>query len=238
MPQSAPGCCVTSVVIRNKRGWVFCAMLKQFAPLRAKSIKAWNQRRGRDAARRSHSSQGAPQDVTGQKTQHQGLPFLPSSLSLFHSTLQLLSSLINPFFLLDPLSFVAFALLSATHKFHELGSGLNFNIPSCSSPVVTCLGPKRENAFVNFSRLICFTFRSYLPACSKKWLPGIYLEFGVCRGLCWILTIHGDLFWRFNTGQNLCFHLRGSWHFVIFWWCSASMRVIKSKFTSVFHTLW
>lgn len=55
----------------------FCATLKQFAPLRAKSIKAWNQRRGRDAAQRSHGSQGAPQDVTGQKTLHPGLPFPP-----------------------------------------------------------------------------------------------------------------------------------------------------------------
>lgn len=101
----APGTLLyDSIIIMNKTGRVFCAALKQFAPLRAKSIKAWNQRRGRDAAQRSHGSLGAPLDVTGQKTLHQGLPHPPLFLLILSPYLAIteLFSLITFFALSSP----------------------------------------------------------------------------------------------------------------------------------------
>lgn len=66
---------LSSICCMNKTEQAFCVALKQFAPLRAKSIKAWNRKRGHDAAERSHHSHGAPQDLTAQTTPppHQSL---------------------------------------------------------------------------------------------------------------------------------------------------------------------
>ncbi len=149
----------------NKIGRVFCATLKRFAPLRAKSIKAWNQRRGRDAAQRSHGSQGAPRDVTGQKTLHQGLPLPPLFPFILSPYLAIteLSSLITFFFLLSPplhpsllplflpllTYFICLHLCLLLYKFSFF-----FIFPPSSSPPVASLAiPKEIKRICNI--LIC-----------------------------------------------------------------------------------
>lgn len=153
-----------SNIIMNKTGRVFCETLKQFVPLRVKSIKAWNQRRGRDAAQRSHGSQGAPQDVTGQKTLHQGLPpFLPPFLLTLllspYPAITELSPLITFFSLLSPpphTPFITDALSSSAHIFHLLAFCLLqykfsfFILPPSSRPLVATLAsPKKIKCICN-----------------------------------------------------------------------------------------
>lgn len=146
----------------NKTGRVFCAALKQFAPLRARSIKAWNQRRGRDAAQRSHGSQGAPWDVTGQKTLHQGLPFL----HLFPSHSLILSgnhwtplphdfffSPLSPPTLLLRLCRLPLAYFFRLHLCLPLYKFSSFILPSLSSsPASSSALPKRITCICNILR--------------------------------------------------------------------------------------
>ena len=163
----------------NKTGRVFCAALKQFAPLRAKSIKAWNQRRGRDAAQRSHGSQGAPRDVTGQRTLQQGLPFLPlSPLTLSCPIWQLLGSPPSRLFfsplspptlllLLHPLPLAYFFF--ALHLCLLLYKFVSFIFPSLSSsPAASSATPKKITCICNI--LWCKLDLLFGPLCLCVWL--------------------------------------------------------------------